>query len=59
MNYPFHVQNSIIYAFGFVVNLSFYFASKTPGDEQLFCGCDSVIMLLILNSIAGITTSMV
>ena len=60
-NYPIHAKNSIMYAFGFVINLSLYCASKAPGYKQLFYGYDniSVIMLLLLNSNAGITILMV
>eukprot|EP00580_Thalassiosira_gravida_P018401 CAMPEP_0201675720 /NCGR_PEP_ID=MMETSP0494-20130426/40169_1 /ASSEMBLY_ACC=CAM_ASM_000839 /TAXON_ID=420259 /ORGANISM="Thalassiosira gravida, Strain GMp14c1" /LENGTH=428 /DNA_ID=CAMNT_0048158239 /DNA_START=107 /DNA_END=1393 /DNA_ORIENTATION=- len=60
-NYPMNVQNSILYAAGFSINLLSYIVSKRPGDKPFFYGYNNlnVIVLLFLNSTVGITISMV
>lgn len=71
-NYPVHVQNSILYCAGFVINLFLYWASKPmathddDGDgnnatKSFFYGYDNinVIVLLILQATVGVTISMV
>jgi len=59
--YPMNVQNSILYAAGFSVNLLSYIVSKRHGDKPFFYGYNNlnVIVLLFLNSTVGITISMV
>ncbi|KAL9188019.1 hypothetical protein ACHAXT_006397 [Thalassiosira profunda] len=59
--YPMTVQNSILYAFGFTVNLTSYFISNAGGETGFWHGYNNinVIVLLILNSTVGITISMV
>ena len=60
-NYPVTVQNGILYSFGLVFNLLFYFLSQHSGDKSFFSGYNntSVVVLLILNSTVGVTISMV
>lgn len=56
---PLRLQNSVLYASGFVTNFFLYFATKQKQSGNFFFGYKNmgVIMLLFLNSAAGIIIS--
>jgi hypothetical protein len=61
---PIAIQNTILYSFGMVTNLIFYFCSKTSNDnhnQHFFYGYNNpgVILLLILNSFVGIAITVI
>ena len=61
LEHPVHVQNSILYTFGFFCNMLFYCATRRPDNNSFFSGYRNfnVLVVILLNSTAGITVSMV